>query len=313
VNKLYYFHGGNRHGKATALITALESHGWHDAPALKSNAIFVDSDTDKQFLNTMYQRGKNIFMYPHAGSPNLINDFEHYPISPFIKAGFVSAQGHLEIQRIIGIDYPLEVMGWHLCETRPFQKRDSYRNVLFAPIHPNADGTLSEINQKINKDTFEKLSPLVQSGEIDLTVRFIGNSKDNGLSTFENGIRWMNVKPEIDTKQIDTKQIDEADIVIGHQTFAYLAVARGIPTLMMGENIAPRLGSERLKDFQWSKSWSHYKNILEYPHDILQDVDTLNLFRAVIAGDPYTNDWRERMIGKPFNPDYFVARVESYL
>jgi hypothetical protein len=306
--KQFYFHGGNRQMKATALIAALEAHGWHGAITMSGcDIFFADVDKDTQYMDTMHRSGKRIFLYPHAARPNLFNDFGSFPIYPHVTAGFQMADGHVEILRRIGVEYPIEVIGWFYCPMRPFQPRDSFRNVLFAPIHPNSDNSLSDVDQQINKDTFKRLLSLVKAAEIKLTVRFVRKLENNGLWKIP-GVKYIQGEPKI-----DYSQIDGADVVVSHQTFAYLAIARGVPTVMMGEDVPPRVGSPIKKDFRFAKTWNNYRDLLMYPLDILAVDDVRALLQIAISDDSMIADWRSRLIGKPFDPAYFVQRVESYL
>lgn len=303
----FYFHGGNRQGKAGALIEALESRGWQGAIMMnKCDAFFADVDKDTQYLDKMHRMGKKIFMFPHAARPNLFNDFGRFPIYPHTSAGFQMADGHIEILRIIGVHYPIEVIGWFYCPMKEFKPRESYRNVLFAPIHPNSDNSLSDVDKGLNQDTFKKLLTMVKSAEIRLTVRFIRGLENNGLWQVP-GVKYVQVQPTI-----DYSQIDEADLVVSHQTFAYIAIARGVPVVMMGEEVPPRVGSPAKQDFRFAQSWDKYKDLLMYPLDILAVDDVRALFCRAIASDAEIVDWRTRLIGKPFDPAYFVQRVESY-
>ncbi len=309
MTKKMYWYGSNRHGKAGVLIDALEARGWEQAKPKDADVIFVDSDSDHKFIAD--HKHKKIMMYPHAGRVNLINDFDNYPISPYITCGFVNTESHITVQRTIGITYPLEVIGWYLCPVREFQPRESYRKVLFAPIHPNADHALSNVDKELNQEAYKKLAYLVAADEIDLTVRYIDTLEANGIVKFESlNINYHQAKPEI-----DTVEIEHTDIVIAHQTFAHLGVALGVPALMMGEDIPPRIGSEKKKDYQIAKHWEEYKQIIQYPLDFLKPDWQNMLQHAAVCYfcEDAVKKWKQAMIGEMFNPDYFVSCVEKYL
>jgi hypothetical protein len=109
------------------------------------------------------------------------------------------------------------------------------------------------------------------------------------------------------------EQIDNVDVVIGHQTFAWLAVARGVPTVMMAERDLPTHVQPRTKPIQFVKHWYKYVDLIAYPLDILECTDTLGLLRRVVTTDEDIRDWRRRMIGYPFRPDRFLGALEKYL
>lgn len=292
------------------MVRALELSGWiWTAGSGGADIILSDSDVPSRAksLASFHQRGKKIFLYPHAARPTLFNDFEGYPPSPYIDAHFLTAAGHIEIMRSIGIKYPLEVIGWYLCPMKPFQPRTEARRILFAPIHPNSNGTLPSIDRTMNANVLRKLVPLVKAGEIQLTIRYLRGLEQNGL-WIEDKVTYIQGEPD----QTYT-QIDEADLVIAHQTFAYIAIARGVPTVMVGEDVPPRVGCEEYRTFQYARSFEKYKDLLMYPFDILKEDDTLALFQRAVQSDCEIADWRTRLIGEPFNAAHFVQLVEKYL
>lgn len=300
----------NHQGKADTLIRALIGRGWKMTPK-PDEATFILCDVDipphAKRLAAYHNAGQKVFLYPHAARPNLFHDFEGFKPSPHITTSFVVSQGHVELLETIHKEHTYEVIGWFLCPVRPFQPRKQYRKVLFAPIHPNADNSLSEMDRGINHDTFETLLPLVRAGEIELTVRYIRDLAINGIRKRPR-INYLQVEP-----RVSYKEMDEADLVISHQTFAHLAVARGAPTIMMGEDNPPRVGSPIRGDFRYAQSFENYKHLLMFPLDILAEKDTLGLFKRAMSSDAEIADWRRRMIGEPFKPNRFVDVLESYL
>jgi hypothetical protein len=305
--KFYFF---NHQNKGLALVRALESKGWIWT-ALSGNAHLIFSDSDvpsrSKSLTGFRQRGKKIFLYPHAARPNLFNDFPGFPPFSHVAAHLVCTPGHIEILKRFGHPHHFEAIGWYLCPIKPFQPREHSRKVLFAPIHPNSNGSLSKIDQKINAETYRRLLALVESGEIDLTVRFLRGLEKNGLWLVE-GVTYIEGQPDQSYEQIDS-----ADLVVSHQTFAHIAVARGVPTIMMSESTPPRLGSEAMHDFKYVQHWDQYKDLMMYPLDILAEDDTAALFARAVQSDCEIADWRQRLIGEPFDPAKFIGTVERYL
>lgn len=304
----FYFY--NHQNKGMPLIKALQDAGYEwTAQAGYADFVFSDSDVPcrNRSLTSFHQRGKRVFLYSHAARPNLFNDFEGYPPSRFIDADFVQAAGHISILRAIGLDHPFEVTGWYLCPIRPFQPRERAYRVLFAPIHPNNNGTLSKVDRDLNVAVFRKLIPLADKGLIKLTVRYLRGLERNNL-WIQEGVDYIEGQPDQ-----SYAQIDEADLVVSHQTFAHIAVARGVPTVMMGEDTPPRIGCEEHRDFKYVRSWEKYKDLLMYPLDILAEDDTLALFERAIRSDEDIAGWRARLIGGPFEPDRFIRTVEKYL
>lgn len=305
--KFYFYQHQN---KSAALIDALRRAGWVSTGPAQAKVIFTDTDHGPMYapLKQYHQRGKAVFLYPHAARPNLFVDMtEGYNGFKHLSAHFVTAKGHREILQRIDYPHPIEVIGWYLCPILPFQPREDFRKVLFAPIHPNSDGSLSDIDKTLNANTFRRLLPLAESGAIDLTVRYLRGLGSNGLWPVDY-VHYIQGKPDQSYQDIDA-----ADVVISHQTFAYIAIARGKPTLMMGENITPRFSSPVKGKWQSAKSFEKYREILQYPLDILAESDTLALLRKSVRSDAEIVDWKKRMIGNPFNPNEFVTKVKKYL
>jgi len=310
MNKVVKFYFYNHQNKSLAMINALQAAGWEwTAQAGHADMVFSDSDVPSRVrsLESFRRRGKKIFIVPHAARPNLFNDFEGYPSYLHVAAEFVAAAGHIEIQKRAGVRHNFEVIGWYLCPIQSFQPRPQAKKILFAPIHPNGNLSLPQVDRQINIDTFKRLLPLVEAGEIELTVRFLRGLERNGLWLVD-GVTYIEAQP--DQAYI---QIDQADRVVSHQTFAHIAVARGVPTVMMGESVPPRIGCDERNNFQYILHFDRYKDLLMFPLDILAEDDTLALFQRAIRDDCEIADWRTRMIGEPFDPGGFVRTVEKYL
>jgi len=303
----FYFHNHQR--KSDALITALIAYGWKQKPTHNgADVIFSDQDikAGSKDLENAYRRGKKVMMIPHAAMPNIFGDLPDDEHFKHATCQFVPAPGYVDVMRAWGYNLPIEVTGWYLCEIKPFQPRAEIRNVLFAPIHPNADGMLSHLQIDINKTAYEKLLRLSEQGHINLTVRHLQSLENNGLWNVE-GVKYIAAKPDQSTKDIDA-----ADLVVTKQTMLYLTVARGVPAVGMGEDMAPPTGSLARGNFKQVKSWEKYRAIMSFPLDILTCDDTMNLFRRAGESDADIAGWRERMIGLPFDPVRFVAMVNKY-
>ncbi len=298
----------NHQGKADAYINALTMRGWTQVKD-PGRAYFILSDADVharfKTLQSYHRRKVKIFLYPHAARPNIFWDFPGISFAPFVCAHFVATDGHAEIMRAYGVPYNLQVIGWHLCPPLPFRPRDQVRRILYAPIHPNSNGFLCRLDRELNMLTFKKLLSLVNDG-VTLTVRYIRELQQNGLWK-AGGVNY--IQGQLD---LSYQEIDQADLVIGHQTFAYMAVARGVPTLMMGEWHAPRWGGTEEK-LATVRSWEKYKDLLMYPLDILAEEDTPALLERAIRSDCDIADWRDRLIGRPFEPHRFVDVLEGCL
>jgi hypothetical protein len=303
--KFYYY---DHQGKGKAFHDVLIRHGWTmTRKEEEAEFAFVDTEINRrEQFERFNKQGKPIFIYPHAARPDLLPDFDGYEASPFVTAHFVSARGHAEIMDAYGYPSPMPVVGWTLCSLKPFSPRKKAFKVLFAPIHSSRNGTMSTIDKEINIQTFKILHDLVKQGKIDLTVRYLYNLKYTGLE-FVDDIAFIKGNPDHSTVMIDV-----ADVVVSHQTFAHLSVARGVPTVMMGENRIPRYTlSTGLHTLV--RSWEKYKNLLMYPLDILCADDPYALLVEATQSDEKIKDWLNRMIGDPFDGEYFYQYIMEHL
>lgn len=300
----------NHQNKGKAFINALNVRGYRgseSAPHL-NQAHFVMTDSDilgrRPRLERMRRAGvRYVFLFPHTARPNLVNDI--YTEWEHTTAQFVVSQGHIEIMRRYGYSKPLHAVGWSLCPIRDFHPRLSYRNVLFAPIHPRN----TDLDKKVNRAAYDVLVRLASQGAICLTVRHIRDLSESGLEYISHPNIFY-YAGELDQSYI---QIDQSDVVVGHQTFAWMAVARGIPTLMMAEEDMPTHIHVRNGILKTARSWDKYKDLLCYPLDILAESDTIGLLERAVRDDAEIADWKRRMIGRPFDPGTFLSALESYI
>lgn len=268
--------------------------------------------SDADWRNEMMEeaRGRNIpvFLYPHAARPMVIYDgcVEPKPVCCM----FTQAPGGKAIMEKIGYPYPVEVSGWAYSEVRPFRPVEKVNRVLFAPIHPNGNGWLSDIDRHINVRAFSALQIWCYEHQAQLSIRYIGTPEQCGLgeaAAFEAPyIEWHPGR-----KNNSTADMESADLVVAHQTFAWIAVALGIPTVMMAEDVPPRSGN-RAAGFCYVQHWDDYKADLMYPLDILAG-DPEGTIEKAAKGCSAVEDWKARLIGKPLNGPAFVEKLESYL
>lgn len=246
---------------------------------------------------------RRFFIYPHSAPPSLIH--AHYSTWEHTTAQFVVNEHHAEIIRQSGYKKPLESIGWYLTDIKTFRPAKLIRRVLFAPIHPKN----APIDREVNSQVFEKLHALSAQGAFSLTVRYAGALGENGLEK-KTGVTYSPVELG---KSND--ELEKADIVIGHQTVAWKAVALGTPCVMMKEDM-PRHYKHSRTDWREMNRfvWDKVSHLFRYPYDILADsCDTMGLLQQAAGSESGILDWKKRMIGKPFDADNFISIVESYL
>ncbi len=298
----------NHQGKADKLVSALcEKYEQHHGAVTETGIYFCLTDSDvsgrASQLRRMGRHGvRRFFIYPHTARPSLVNTV--YPVWEGTTAQFVVNEYHEEVLRAYGYEKPIEHIGWHLSPVEEFKPRhapDRPLRVLFAPIHPRN----AEIDRQVNKATFERLYKHVLSGEIELTIRHIGQVIESGFDVCKN-VKYVNGK-----MNQATDDMEAADVVIGHQTFAWLAVARGFPTVMFAEDMPTHFRiNNKYNDVP---CWNSVYHLFRYPLDILCEDDTMALLRRAAVCDKEIRQWKLRMIGVPFCAESFIEKVERYL
>ena len=304
----YYVHP--HQNKERVFIEALQVAGYVPLQSLRAmHAVrfaLLDHDVGAlgnghlRHLEEFHRRKIPVFMYPHAARPMVIWD-GMYRLWPHTRCSFVIGEGHREVMERFGYPIPTEIVGWTLSEIKPFQPVERVHSILFAPIH---SGRLKcEMDVEINRQAYKRLLDYCRQTGAQLTVRHIGDIEKSGISMV-SGVTYVRGR-----KDGSTRDIERADLVVSHQTYAYMAVALGKPTLMMGEDVPPRSGDK------YVASWDLYKDIFMYPLDILSvsGKDIGRLIEIAAECDRLIADWRDRMIGRAFDGPAFVKKLEKYL
>lgn len=296
----------NHQGKANPYLAALRARGYRQTAMLdRASFALLDHDLGGR-ATTINKLRVPVFLYPHTARPFLQYD-GMYPPHENVTAMFTIARGQQQITSMF-TNRPVHPVGWALCKQSYFRHCLFPRKILFAPIHVNGNGFLSEREQNTNRRAFLALLKVKQEHGLELRVRYLHDLHRSGLTWHEEGVEY--IKGEADQSHAE---IDWADVVVAHQTMAYIAIARGAPTLMMDEDLPPMSGNAP-NNIRLVKNWDKYKHLLMYPRDILSSEKTMNLIvEAARGNDAATWAWRDRFIGAPFNGDLFVDILESYL
>jgi hypothetical protein len=292
-------HGGKSLAFLQALLNAGHELVTDGGPA---DLLLIDLDPPlagyQQMIGRYHSMGAKIVLYPHgAGTPSLGYDSLYEP-DPRVDANLVIAPGYAEFLRRIDYVPPVHTIGWSYCEQRPFRPCADVRTVLFAPVHPNADGSMSELERAANADVFARLL----AGPWQVTVRHIGTPEENGLWAAD-GVTFVQGR-----LLAETAEIDAADAVIASRgTFPALAIARGVPTVQYGGDEV-FLGVPGETPVAARRS-DRYVDYIRYPFNA-DDAQLDELFEAAARSDAAIADWKRRFIGEPFNPRDFVALIE---
>ena len=281
---------------------ALEAAG-HPIVGYGGDAFLIDLDLPsyRPTIDSHRRSGSKVFLYPHGVGVMYYYDGIEAPYE-HTDGMFVIAPGFAEVYRRIGYPHPTYVIGWPYCDLLPFRANPAPTRVLFAPMHPLEDGYLSDWQQELNRDVYALLRSVPG---IELTVRHLHGLEQNGLPR-EPGVEYVQGQP--DNTYAD---IDRADVVVACETYAYIAIARGAPTVMFGQGVHPSNG-EHPGERIYAKTWDAWRDYLRYPWD-MHDGSAGDLLAAAAAGDEPIRDWKARFIGEPLDAARFSATLEEAL
>jgi len=295
--------------KAVILGDALKQGGFNVVKSPKpADALLIDHDIEEYgHLDTVRRygkAGKPVFIYPHGAAPILVWDGMHEP-SDMITANFVTSKGHQQVMKRYGYPTPTHVIGWYLCDQKPWKSTDCVK-VLFAPVHPVLGHVfMFPEDRETNRRTYERL---LEIDDIDLTVRHIGSLEANGLWETEETDTHRVCQGKTDNTFED---IDNADLVIANGTIAYMAIARGKPTIMMSQLVhakEPTIDTHERLD---AVSVDKYRDYMRFPFDVENKEELTDIMWDACKREP--KQWRKRFIGDQFDPQKFCELVEGLM
>lgn len=289
-------------GKAGGIAQALTACGHRvvDSP-FGADAVLIDHDAPFHgklpLVEACVSGGGRAFVYPHGASAALVTSWDGlYPPSPLLSGQLVMSEGHAEIARRFGYPAPTPVIGWSLCDLAPRRAYRAPERVLFAPTHP----PWAHVSK--NAQVYAQL--LLIPG-IALTVRHLGGLEENCLWP-EPGVTY--VRGDAPGAPGMVEQIDAADAVVADfSTFANIAVARGVTTVMSDSAVV--LNNERDRE---PDHIGLYREYLRYPWETTHPDDDLGGILQDAARDTdRVAAWRERFIGSELDPDALVAALRG--
>ncbi len=290
--------------KSVGLVKAIRVHGEHEIVDVGEFAdiLLIDHDVTmfyKNIIERYHAAGSKIVLYPHGATAHLAWDGV-WPVDSRVDAYLAQSEGQAEVMRRYGYPNPIYVTGWHWCEQKRFKNKQSERpSVLFAPIHPQNSGF---IFSKVRNATRNALDYLYTLKGFDITVRHIGDIAQNKLSDY-SGIKF--VQGHTDNSIED---IDNADLVVSFGTFAYLAIARGIPTIMYRQDI-PYFDGHSEESVKFAAHFYLYRDYIRYPYDVTDELD----INWVMSQETGIKQWKKNFIGEIIDPAKLNEILEDIL
>ena len=241
------------------------------------------------------------FIYPHTPLTCYLWDGIYKPLP--VACNFVSGRGQRACMKAYEYPYRVESVGFSRCEVLPFQRARG-NNLLFVPARPRRDHGRQEVLDRAALDFIIKY----RSDFDSVTCCRI----DGQFEEYKDGdhrIHFMTTIPSISFSPANDmiQRIDNHDIVIAVTTPAALAVARGKPTIMYGQNKTP----ETLTGNK-AKSYEKYRDVYAYPHS-LEAMTIQDVMNLAESGSTQMEQWKKNHIGGNFNAEAFLSIVREYV
>jgi hypothetical protein len=140
-----------------------------------------------------------------------------------------------------------------------------------------------------------------------VTVRIFGTIEQNGLYKsdgvqFENAAVATRYTAALSTRA-SIESIDRNDLVISCNTFGYLALARGKPTILYG-NTSPRTREGGVNNYHL------YKHLIDFPNPL----ESLTIDEVLGAGsiiNAEVEEWKSKTIGGQFDVEKFLSIIKE--
>lgn len=295
--------------KASLLVKALKDAG-HEIVKSWPDVLLIDVDFPvshyPRIIEKAYSEGARVVLYSH-GAPVITAWDGIWEPSDYVSKYFAQSPGQKHIMEQYSYPYPIDVIGWHYCKTKPFKEADKIETILFAPWHPHSDGWLMPQARRLNTQVYAQLVDMQLDMPYKLLVRHVRTVAQNGLAQ-NDSVEYQYSDMSIEGA---VKAIDSVDVIVTNMgTLACLAVARGKPLVVYGQDICPHDGYN-IETLRYVNNWDLYKDYLRYPFDISDKKPRATQNIIKMAAGVEAHGWREKFIGDAFDPARFVALMEA--
>jgi hypothetical protein len=251
-------------------------------------------------------KDKPTFVYPHTPYSWFVWD----GICPTLPASCNFVYGENAKLGLESFGYPgrVKVCGFSRCEVFPFRPSKD-RRLLFAPAH-------LLLNKKYPRDNDYRVHQAAFAWVVrhakyfdGVTVRIFGTIKENGFHEVE-GIKFENVATATRytsalTVESSIASIERHDIIISCNTFGYLSLARGKPTILYG-NCQPRTREGEVRNYPL------YKHLIDFPYP-LESLSVDDVIKAGSIINSAIEKWRQKTIGGNFDAEKCLSAIKEYV
>lgn len=299
--KKYFIY--RNYDSAAAYENALGSAGYGEAESLEE-ADFLLFDYERKTERAKMQaflKSKPGFIYPHTPySSYFLWDGIYSPLA--VQCNFVVTEAQKRAMNAIDYKSRIEVVGWSRCEIKEFSPARGM-NLLFVPYRPLASTGRVPMKEDLEASENAVQFILTHREVFDsVRVRYFRNMQASGL----DGMMGMD-DIIFETGKFGTadavRSIDQADVVIAANTMGYLAIARGKPTLLYGNNQTPH------NSHGYVQNYPLYRDDLRFPLDLTMD----NLQLVCEKETDEIRRWKQNNIGRQFDGEKFISVIREYV
>jgi hypothetical protein len=264
----------------------------------------LEQNVYRSILDYFALHRKPLFVYPHSANSWYFWDGFHkeYPVS----CCFVFTREVRTAMIAYGYKSRIEPIGFSCGEVINW-KGMREKTLLFAPMH-----TMGPVGQdylrppasfRLNREALEKvfeLAPLFKK----ITIRYGKTFIASGM--YDPQIRNV-VFEQASLKVKDSlASINRHNMVISAGTLAYLAVARGKPTIFYGTHGQPPQEGEMTVRHYDKYKWMDYPVFLD---NMSEDM----IMKFAVQNDPNVERWKKANIGNTFSANRFISVVREYV
>lgn len=291
---------------ADAYVKALLGAGYTETKDL-TRADFVLYDHEVRLAgHTQTIKNKPTFIYPHTPYSWFIWDgicFIREASCNFVYGE--NAKLGLESFKYLN---RVEVCGFARCAALPFRPSKG-RRLLFAPAHLLMNKRFAkDEDYRVHRAAFDWVVRNAKHFE-SATVRVYDSVEENGFYkadgiNFEDAAVTHHYTSAL-TVESSLASIESHDIIISCNTFGYLSLARGKPTILYG-NCKPRTREGE------AQSYPLYKHLIDFPYP-LESLTVDDVIKAGSIINPVVEEWRRQTIGTNFNAEKFLSIIKEYV
>ncbi len=278
-------------GKTRFLTGALLDRGWQHTPPEHADVLLLDiDDPDAPGRSEMIDRCPGrVVLYPHGG----LSAYDgYYQPDDRVDVHLVHGPQAVPLVEQLGLSREVKPVGWSYSPWVDYTPPREIRRVLFGPIHPYGSGFLFDELKQVNARVFTAL----QNTDVEVTVQMFGTPAMNGTQE-RRGVTIVR-----SSLVVDWRWIDQADLVVADGTLACLALARGKPVVMFGQEVNRGLDEHNRPRTGTIVEWPRY------PIDF-DDAPLPELFTA--ACDDTGGWWRDQFVGGPFDKNAFLDALDA--